>query len=181
MAPLTVYYNTKCPVCDAGIDFQRNRLVHLEGEFIFGLGPSEEWSFAVYLYSQDKDLLVPVWRRKSKTTNRRAVILAESGRGEKGTSEKAFVDKRSIITGNAQHPDAALFRCTLEKTRDYDKGSYRSFASVPIGPLLAEDSRPYGVWSLSLEIMPACSHKFRRAIASFLITGDIDIDKLETS
>lgn len=25
--PLTVYYNTRCPVCDAGIDFQRNRLV----------------------------------------------------------------------------------------------------------------------------------------------------------
>jgi predicted DCC family thiol-disulfide oxidoreductase YuxK len=28
MAPqLTVYYNTKCPVCNAGIDFQRSRLV----------------------------------------------------------------------------------------------------------------------------------------------------------
>ena len=28
MAPLlTVYYNTKCPVCSAGIDWQRNRLV----------------------------------------------------------------------------------------------------------------------------------------------------------
>jgi len=27
MAPqLTVYYNTKCPVCNAGIDFQRSRL-----------------------------------------------------------------------------------------------------------------------------------------------------------
>ena len=24
---LTVWYNTKCPVCDAGIDWQRNRLV----------------------------------------------------------------------------------------------------------------------------------------------------------
>jgi predicted DCC family thiol-disulfide oxidoreductase YuxK len=24
---LTVYYNTKCPVCNAGIDWQRNRLV----------------------------------------------------------------------------------------------------------------------------------------------------------
>ncbi len=24
---LTVYYNTKCPVCNAGIDFQRSRLV----------------------------------------------------------------------------------------------------------------------------------------------------------
>ena len=28
MAPLiTVYHNTKCPVCSAGIDWQRNRLV----------------------------------------------------------------------------------------------------------------------------------------------------------
>lgn len=26
IAPLTVYYNTKCPVCDAGITFQRKRL-----------------------------------------------------------------------------------------------------------------------------------------------------------
>jgi predicted DCC family thiol-disulfide oxidoreductase YuxK len=25
---LTVWYNTKCPVCNAGIDWQRNRLVH---------------------------------------------------------------------------------------------------------------------------------------------------------
>ncbi|MFO1111666.1 MAG: DCC1-like thiol-disulfide oxidoreductase family protein [Bradyrhizobium sp.] len=24
---LTVYYNTRCPVCDAGIDWQRNRLL----------------------------------------------------------------------------------------------------------------------------------------------------------
>jgi predicted DCC family thiol-disulfide oxidoreductase YuxK len=28
MSPqLTVYYNTKCPVCNAGIDWQRSRLV----------------------------------------------------------------------------------------------------------------------------------------------------------
>lgn len=28
MSPLlTVYYNTKCPVCNAGIDWQRNRLL----------------------------------------------------------------------------------------------------------------------------------------------------------
>ena len=25
--PLTVWYNTRCPVCDAGIDWQRNRLL----------------------------------------------------------------------------------------------------------------------------------------------------------
>ena len=27
LGKLTVWYNTKCPVCDAGIDWQRNRLV----------------------------------------------------------------------------------------------------------------------------------------------------------
>jgi len=25
---LTVWYNTKCPVCNAGVDWQRNRLIH---------------------------------------------------------------------------------------------------------------------------------------------------------
>lgn len=27
---LTVYYNTRCPICDAGIDWQRNKLLALE-------------------------------------------------------------------------------------------------------------------------------------------------------
>jgi len=27
MNHLTIYYNTRCPVCDAGIDWQRNRLL----------------------------------------------------------------------------------------------------------------------------------------------------------
>jgi predicted DCC family thiol-disulfide oxidoreductase YuxK len=26
---LTIYYNTRCPVCDAGIDWQRNKLLAL--------------------------------------------------------------------------------------------------------------------------------------------------------
>lgn len=26
---LTLYYNTKCPVCDAGINFQENKLIAL--------------------------------------------------------------------------------------------------------------------------------------------------------
>lgn len=29
MPQLTVWYNTRCPVCDAGIDWQRNKLVAL--------------------------------------------------------------------------------------------------------------------------------------------------------
>ncbi len=52
---LTVWYNTKCPVCDAGIDWQRNRLVqaarsgaiefrdiNLEPEALAGFGASLE-------------------------------------------------------------------------------------------------------------------------------------------
>jgi len=29
MPGLTVWYNTRCPVCDAGIDFQKRRLIEL--------------------------------------------------------------------------------------------------------------------------------------------------------
>ena len=29
LASLTVWYNTRCPVCDAGIDWQRNKLLAL--------------------------------------------------------------------------------------------------------------------------------------------------------
>lgn len=34
---LTIYYNTRCPVCDAGIDWQRNKLIALvkSGEISF--------------------------------------------------------------------------------------------------------------------------------------------------
>ena len=29
MPQLTIWYNTRCPVCDAGIDWQRNKLLAL--------------------------------------------------------------------------------------------------------------------------------------------------------
>src|SRR5262245_11038681 len=37
LSKLTVWYNTKCPVCDAGINWQRNRLVQAvkAGEIAF--------------------------------------------------------------------------------------------------------------------------------------------------
>jgi predicted DCC family thiol-disulfide oxidoreductase YuxK len=35
--PLTVWYNTRCPVCDAGVDWQRNRLLFAvrAGQIVF--------------------------------------------------------------------------------------------------------------------------------------------------
>ena len=158
----------------------------LEGEFIFDLAPSEAWSFAVYLYSKDRDLLVPAWRRKAKGhKSARGGIGREWARGE-GHVGKAFVDQRMIITGDAQHPDAEPFSAVpLVKERPYDRATYRSFASVPIGPLLTGDGRPYGVLVATSDRVGRFSREnagiliqIAGAIASFLITGGLDIDEL---
>lgn len=163
--------------------------LYLEGEFIFDIGPSEAWSFAVYLYSEQKDLLVPIWRRKSQNhKSPRGNLGREWGRGE-GHVGKAFVDQRMIITGDAQHPDAEPFSAVpAVKERDYDKALYRSFASVPIGPLLADDGRPYGVLVGTSDRVGRFGRdnagvlvQIAGAVASLLITGELDIDKLTPS
>ncbi len=156
----------------------------LEGEFIFNIGPSESWSFAVYLYSTNRDLLVPVWRRKAKNhKSPRSDLGREWARGE-GHVGKAFVDQRMIITGDAQHPDAEPFSAVpTSKERPYDRAVYRSFASVPIGPLLTSDGRPYGVLVATSDRVGRFSREnagiliqIAGAVASFLITGGLDID-----
>ena len=80
---LTVWYNTKCPVCDAGIDFQRNRLVkaaragaiefrdiNLESEALSRFGATLE-DIRRRLYGLDAsgtlhigaDCAIEIWRR----------------------------------------------------------------------------------------------------------------------
>lgn len=163
--------------------------LHLQGEFIFGLGPGEAWSFAIYLYSAEADLLVPIWRRKSQNHRSSGKGLGrEWGRGE-GHVGKAFVDQRTIVTGDAQHPDAEPFSSVpTGKERTYDATAYRSFASVPIGPLLAEDLRPYGVLVATSDRVgrfgrenSGILEQIAGAVASFLITGGLDIDRVRSS
>lgn len=160
--------------------------LYLEGEFIFDIGPSEAWSFAVYLYSRSRDVLVPIWRRKSQRHKSPHDSLGrEWGRGE-GHVGKAFVDQRMIITGDSQHPDAEPFSAVPPaKERSYDKSSYRSFASLPIGPLLTEDGRPYGVLVATSDRVGRFGRdnvgilvQIAGAVASLLITGGLDIDDL---
>jgi GAF domain len=117
--------------------------VYLEGEALFGLGGSERWNFAVYLYSKDRDELVPVWREKSANHPSEGMGRAwGSGRGHVG---KAFIDGQPIITGDATHPDVAQFCASGEAAREYDSEVYRSFASFPIGPIVNGESKPFGV------------------------------------
>ena len=82
MAKLTVWYNTKCPVCDAGIDSQRNKLlatvrageiefrdINLEPEALASYGAALD-DIRRRLHATDKngrlvvgaDVLIALWR-----------------------------------------------------------------------------------------------------------------------
>ncbi len=154
-----------------------------QSEFLFEFGPSEGWNFAIYLYSEDRDVLLPVWRiRAENHPSPRGGMGREWNRGE-GHVGKAFVDQKPIITADCSQPEAAEFS-TLPpgKERPHDP-AYVSFASIPIGPILSEDRRPYGV-IVGTSDRPG---RFNRstagvlvqiagAIASLLITGGFNID-----
>ena len=80
---LTIYYNTRCPVCDAGIDWQRNKLIALvkSGEISFRDINQEPDALAAYganvddvrrrLHAVDQDghlivgadVAIAIWRR----------------------------------------------------------------------------------------------------------------------
>ncbi len=80
---LTVWYNTKCPVCDRGIDFQKNRLVkaaragaiefcdiNLEPDALSGYGASlEDIRRRLHATTEDgqlhvgADCAIEIWRR----------------------------------------------------------------------------------------------------------------------
>jgi hypothetical protein len=158
--------------------------IYIQTEEFFGCGASEGWCFTVYLYSRTRDCLVPIWRRASPA------FLGGSnprkwGRGE-GHVGKAFVDQKAIITGNATSEEVADFSAVPPgKRKDYDAQMYVSFASIPIGPILKEDGRPYGVL-VGTSDRPGRFDRENTAIlvqvsgviASFLIGGRLDVDEL---
>ncbi|MBO6724619.1 MAG: GAF domain-containing protein [Rhizobiaceae bacterium] len=117
---------------------------YLQGDSIFGFVPSEKWSIGIYLYSKPKKLLKPVWRQKSN--NHPSQGMGREWRSGEGHVGKAFLDRRPILTGNANDDAVAqLCRARSSKQLDYDSKTYISFASVPIG--LADDDNvdPFGV------------------------------------
>lgn len=158
--------------------------LYLEGEGIFGFGGSERWNFAVYLYSKERDLLVPVWREKARTHP--SVGPGRSwGRGQ-GHVGKAFVDRASIITPDSLHPEVEpLSSAPRGMEADYDREVYRSFAALPIGPLGDDVELPYGVLvgtsdrsgRFDRENVALLAHA-AGAVASLVALADINMDSL---
>ena len=155
-----------------------------EGELLFGFGGSEKWNFACYLYSAQDDLLVPIWRERART-HPSTGIGRKWGRGQ-GHVGKTFVDAQTIITGDALHADVAqLCSAPKELEVEYDNTAYRSFVSVPIGPLLATCNRPYGVLvgtsdrekRFDKENSAILEHA-ASVIASLVVLADTNFDRL---
>lgn len=118
--------------------------IYLKCESLFGVGGSENWNFAVYLYSRDRDELIPVWREKA-LNHPSGSTTRTWGRGQ-GHVGKAFVDRRNIITPDAAHPEVwELSAAPPGQGRDYDQDAYKSFASIPIGPFGGDEEMAYGV------------------------------------
>jgi nitrate reductase NapE component len=161
---------------------------YLDGEFLFGFGGSERWNFAVYLYSSEQDLLVPVWREKAQ--NHPSAGMGRSwGRGQ-GHVGKAFVDLQTIITGDSQLEEVAqLSAAPTRLQRGYDGSTYRSFAAIPIGPMLPDkEPLPYGVLVATSDRVgrfdrenTAVLSQAAGIIGSLIALGSLEIDRLRDS
>lgn len=117
---------------------------YLQGDAVFGFQISEQWSIGVYLYDEDHQILRSVWRTKSNSHP--SLGRGRDWRPGEGHVGKAFLDRRPILTGNANDEAVAqLCRARTSKMADYDQSTYISFASVPIGAPQDDDDTPYGV------------------------------------
>lgn len=124
--------------------------LYLDGGTLFGFSASECWNFAVYLYSEKRDALVPIWREKSAIHPSQSMGREWApGQGHIG---KAFVDTKPLVTKDAYQAEVAQF-CTAPRDKEaaYDSLAYRSFASIPIGPMNSDKS-PYGVLVASSDV-----------------------------
>ena len=112
-------------------------------EELFGFRPRERWNFAVFLFDRNRSKLIPVWRKKH-TNHPSEGSGREWGPGQ-GHVGKAFADRSAKITSDATDSDVAeLLRLPDGMARGYDVTTYRSFASIPIGPMRSDDD-PIGV------------------------------------
>jgi len=117
--------------------------LYISGAAIFGFNGAEKWSFALYIYSDSRDLLMPIWRERS-IGHPGSDKSRTWGRGE-GHVGKAFVDGAAIITGDASLKDVKqLALGPALKNKKYDD-VYISFASVPVGPIGEAGKRPFGI------------------------------------
>ncbi|MBI1394186.1 MAG: hypothetical protein GC152_15760 [Alphaproteobacteria bacterium] len=115
-------------------------------EPLFGIKRGDLWNFAVYVYCEEKNLLLPIWRKcvpslwNNEVAETRAIRAFGPCDGHVGA---AFRRGEPIITANAQDPTIQAF-CEPPRylCRDDDVANYSSFASFP---LESGNSIPNGV------------------------------------
>lgn len=107
---------------------------------LFGID-SDRWNFAIYLLSDDEEILsCAVCRRPIRAEEEATHRSWKSGEGHVGI---AFQTKREIIARDTSEPEArALFDSPDPSTRDADRVRYRSIASIPIR---LADAAPVGI------------------------------------
>jgi hypothetical protein len=121
------------------------------GDSLFGFAISEKWNICVYLFNAKTKMLEPVWRRKS--TSHPSVGLGRAWMPGEGHVGKAYLDRRPILTGNANDEAVAqLCRARPSKLASYDESTYVSFASVPISASEADDKDPVGVLVVTSDV-----------------------------
>lgn len=117
---------------------------YLQGDYVFGFEISENWSISVYLFDSKNNILKSVWRKKS--TSHPSAGLGRDWIPGEGHVGKAFLDRRPILTGNANDEAVSqLCRARGSKQLDYDRSAYISFASVPLAISEDDNEDPYGV------------------------------------
>ncbi|MCK9551716.1 GAF domain-containing protein, partial [Aquamicrobium sp.] len=125
---------------------------YMAGDSIFDFEISEKWSIGIYLYDEKASVLRSVWRKTSGTHPSKGRIGRDWMPGE-GHVGKAFLDRRPILTGNANDDAVAqLCRARASKWREQDNETYVSFASVPIAIASDDGIDPYGILVVTSDV-----------------------------
>jgi hypothetical protein len=123
----------------------RNELMSiiLERVTILQIDHDELWNFAIYIHDPCDNMLKCIWREKhSRHPAKGPGRHWAPGRGHIGL---AFARCEPLVTGDATMSDVhALVGAPGGAGKSYDNTIYRSFASVPIGPV-KEGELPFGV------------------------------------
>jgi hypothetical protein len=117
---------------------------YLRGDAVFGFDISEKWCITIYIFDNKCKELRSIWRKKSNSHP--ANGMGRAWRPGEGHVGKAFLDRRPILTGNANDEAVSqLCRARGSKQLPYDKETYVSFASVPIAIADDDNIDPFGV------------------------------------
>lgn len=126
---------------------------------LFDFDASELWSMSVYIYCKGDNVLRAVWRQKHEKHPSSSIGRDwEPGQGHVGI---AWAQGEGKICPDISAPGVWEMFSPTETKRNYDRRTYASFVSEPIGPL-GGNKHPYGV------LIAASSKPGRFDIASSL-------------